>query len=136
MGLDQYAYAAATAATDVGAARDAASFQEIAYWRKHPHLQGWMEHLWREKVESRECVPPGPAIGEADIEFNGIELELTWEDLDDLEHAVRNKLLFKAHGPFFGEGRSDYYQDQDLEFIKRARTELFMGLRVFYNSSW
>ena len=24
----------------------------------------------------------------------------------------------------------------DLEFIKNARTELFMGLKVFYNSSW
>jgi hypothetical protein len=28
------------------------------------------------------------------------------------------------------------YYEKDLEFIKAARAELFLGLRVFYNSSW
>jgi hypothetical protein len=29
-----------------------------------------------------------------------------------------------------------YYHDKDLEFIKNARADLFLGLKVFYNSSW
>jgi hypothetical protein len=41
-----------------------------------------------------------------------------------------------TRGFFFGDNSDDYYRDQDLEFIKNARAELFCGLRVFYNSSW
>ena len=26
---------------------------EIAYWRKHPNLHGWMERLWERKMASR-----------------------------------------------------------------------------------
>ena len=40
MGLDQYAYKVV--------AHDEDNRDEIAYWRKHPNLQGWMEQLWRE----------------------------------------------------------------------------------------
>ena len=36
--------------------------QELAYWRKHPNLHGWMEMLWEQKG----------GVGT----FNGIELEL------------------------------------------------------------
>ena len=39
-------------------------------------------------------------------------------------------------GFFFGDNADQYYYEQDLEFIKNARAELFLGLRVFYNSSW
>ena len=38
MGLDQYAYRI----------KEGQGF-EIAYWRKHNRLQGWMENLWVEK---------------------------------------------------------------------------------------
>ena len=38
MGLDQYAYVANKA----GSEYNDQSRQEIAYWRKHPNLQGWM----------------------------------------------------------------------------------------------
>ena len=44
---------------------------ELAEWRKHPNLQGWMENLWYEKG------------GEG--EFNCVELELTLENLDAQE---------------------------------------------------
>jgi hypothetical protein len=33
------------------------------------------------------------------------------------------------------EPLSEYYEE-DLRFITQARAELFMKLRVFYNSSW
>ena len=136
MGLDQYAYAAATE-TQYDEYWETAEMvdgdfvsakvekpREIHYWRKHPNLQGWMENLWREKG------------GDADQSFNGIQLELTWEDLERLERDVKDGNLPETTGFFFGEDADDYYRNQDLEFIKQARAEIFLGLRVFYNSSW
>ena len=114
MGLDMYAYTAAKPA--------AKNPREIAYWRKHPNLHGWMHRLWESKGNSGE--------------FNGDELELTWEDLDALEQAVREKTLPATSGFFFGNDNDDEYQERDLKFIRDAKAELFLGLRVFYNSSW
>lgn len=94
----------------------------LAYWRKHPNLHGWMEHLWRERG--------------GDGDFNGDELELTAEDLDNLEYDVQHNLLPPTSGFFFGEGADDYYKEDDLKFIREARAEMFLGLKVFYNSSW
>ena len=118
MGLDMYAYTAAKAEADCSTEQ-----REIAYWRKHPNLHGWMERLAEEK-------------GLAYNTFNGVELELTWEDIDILERDVQQGRLPSTSGFFFGDGADDYYKPQDLEFIRKARTELFSGLRVFYNSSW
>ncbi len=98
---------------------------EIAYWRKHPHLHGWMEQLW----QSRSY--PGP-----DAVFNGIELELLREDIDRLEQDIMDGQLPETQGFFFGDNASYHYREQDLLFVRHARAELFLGLRVFYNSSW
>ena len=136
MGLDMYAYVAARAGQQdefyEGSELDKESGEyvnakvtkpiEIAYWRKHPNLHGWFEQLYRERG------------GEGD--FNGDELELFREDIDSLEQAVLDGDLPATSGFFFGEGSDDYYREQDLEFIKEARAQLFLGLRVFYNSSW
>ena len=122
MGLDQYAYAAAKANMDWNNNNQ----RELAYWRKHPNLQGWMEKLWR----SRNTDPS------VDPTFNGIEVELLWEDLDALEEDVRNSRLPSTSGFFFGTPSDDYYLQEDLEFIRKARAEIFTGLKVFYNSSW
>jgi hypothetical protein len=130
MGLDQYAYAAAKADTEW----HTGNRQELAYWRKHPNLQGWMEQLWRAKG----C--PGVSnnldIDNNDVTFNGVEVELTWEDLDALEEDVNNGRLPSTTGFFFGTPSDDYYLQEDLTFIRKARAEIFTGLRVFYNSSW
>jgi hypothetical protein len=123
MGLDMYAYAATKAA----AAYDSGEQREIAYWRKHPNLHGWMEQLWIRKTQ------PNPA---ADPMFNGVELELTWEDLEQLEADIKSGQLPSTSGFFFGEDSDDYYKPQDLQFVRNAKAELFMGLKVFYNSSW
>ena len=140
MGLDQYAYAAAKAGAqdeyyedenydkDDSDPTKLSKPREIAYWRKHPNLQGWMERLWVERN-------PG-AEGETGAMFNGIELELTWEDLERLELDVIAGTLPATSGFFFGNDSDEHYRGQDLEFIKNAKTELFMGLKVFYNSSW
>ena len=137
MGLDQYAYVAAKARQqdefyDTAIYNDTVGGyvnpnvskpREIAYWRKHPNLHGWMEELWEQK-------------GGGGTDFNGVELELTYEDLDELERAVTHGQLPATQGFFFGKNSDDHYRESDLEFIKTARAELFMGLKVFYNSSW
>ncbi len=106
--------------------------REIAYWRKHPNLHGWMEQLWLKKGR------PGIAANceDADISINGIEMELTWEDIEELERAVTHKQLPSTSGFFFGNSADEVYYEDDLEFIKNAKAELFLGLNVFYNSSW
>lgn len=136
MGLDQYAYAAAKANAkdeyyeeryERGNTDAVNPTTELAYWRKHPNLQGWMERLW---IEKEQIDPNGNRT------FNGVELELTWDDLDRLEQDVRAGNLPATSGFLFGENSDEYYKDTDLEFIRKARIEIFMGLRVFYDSSW
>ena len=102
--------------------------KELAYWRKHPNLHGWMERLWEEKGR------PG---AESDREaFNGVELELDWTDIENLEADILDDNLPGTNGFFFGDDADDYYKQQDLEFVKQARADLFLGLKVYYNSSW
>lgn len=147
MGLDQYAYAASKNGQYgefwEGAQLDPETKEysnpkiqqprEIAYWRKHPNLQGWMRQLWLKKLQG-----VGLCAGDDsdDGSFNGVELELTWQDLDDLERDINSANLPHTSGFFFGEPSDDYYKEKDLAFIKNARAEIFLGLRVFYNSSW
>lgn len=136
MGLDQYAYVAMknNEWDEYWQAHEENSVvskpREIAYWRKHPNLQGWMERLWEEKMIAEGRDKP--------YTFNGIELELTWEDLNALEQDIRNGKMSKldTKGFFFGNPSDDYYRDQDLQFIADAKAELIIGLKVFYNSSW
>ena len=100
---------------------------ELAYWRKHPNLHGWMEQLWERKGK--------PGAGPKEI-FNGIELELSWDDLDELERAILHGQLPDTQGFFFGKPADNHYYEQDLEFVDNAKAEVFLGLKVFYNSSW
>ena len=101
--------------------------RELSYWRKHPNLHGWMERLW----ESKGCPDDNP-----EKMFNGVELELTWDDLDALEQDILNQQLPDTQGFFFGDASDDHYREQDLKFVREARADLFLGLKVFYNSSW
>jgi hypothetical protein len=87
-----------------------------------------MERLWLDKMNAEGRDNPH--------NFNGIELELTWQDLDELEADVKERKLPSTTGFFFGDGADQIYYNNDLEFIRKARAELFMGLKVFYNSSW
>jgi hypothetical protein len=96
---------------------------EIAYWRKHPSLHGWMEKLAERKNLKYNS-------------FNGVELELTWEDIDELEQAVRHGQLPFTEGFFFGKPADNVYYEEDLKFCVDAKAELFLGFKVFYNSSW
>ena len=147
MGLDQYAYVASKQGqrdefwehavldpeTKEYANPKVQKPREIAYWRKHPNLQGYMRELWIRKLQAN-----GKCAGDDsdDGSFNGVEVELTWQDLDDLERAVTHGQLPTTAGFFFGDPSDEYYRKSDLEFIKNARAEIFLGLKVFYNSSW
>jgi hypothetical protein len=149
MGLDMYAYTAAKAGQQrefwQSAELDPESGEfvsriarprEIAYWRKHPNLHGWFEQEWRDKhYPDQPSVASEPNVSGADM-FNSVELEITWDMLERLEQAIVNKELPSTTGFFFGDSADDYYREQDLQFIQEARAELFLGLRVFYNSSW
>ena len=63
---------------------------------------------------------------------------LTWDDIDKLERDIKSGSMANLNttGFFFGNPSDDYYREHDLEFVKNARAELFVGLKVFYNSSW
>lgn len=136
MGLDMYAYVAsragqqqefwetaeAAAGTNEFVSATVARPREIMYWRKHPNLHGWFQQEWESAGHTGS--------------FNGDELEITWDMLERLEYDIINGDLPPTKGFFFGEGADLEYRDQDLEFIRLARAELFMGLKVFYNSSW
>ena len=136
MGLDMYAYAAANE-KQYGEFWENGEYdpdtkdyvntvvskpKELAYWRKHPNLHGWFHQEWINQGNTGD--------------FNGDQLEIDWAMLERLESAVVNGELPGTSGFFFGEGADDYYRNQDLEFVQQARAELFLGLRVFYNSSW
>lgn len=139
MGLDQFAYARKGAPEtetheleyldDQGIKQTATEVQviytdqiELAYWRKHPNLQGWMENLWNSKG------------GEG--EFNCVDVELTDADLDWLEADIEGNELPETKGFFFGEDGDAYYKKGDLEFIKHAREHISLGYKIVYTSWW
>ena len=123
MGLDQYA-----TARKGEPQQDAEGYtyyedtMELAYWRKHPNLQGWMESLWHVKGNSGE--------------FNCVDLELTLDDLDSLEKSLENEAWPETVGFFFGGDADDHYAEADREFIVAARAAIKQGYTVIYSSWW
>ena len=95
---------------------------ELHYWRKHPNLHGWMEQLYRQK-------------GGNDAKFNCANLQLTADDLDRLETAIRDRTLPPTEGFFFGVSDGSEVDD-DLAFVAKARDALAAGLALFYVSWW
>ena len=123
MGLDQFAYSVDSEGNKV----------ELAYWRKHPNLQGWMENLWDSKGRPNKNEDSNP-MGLSD--FNCVPVELTYEDLDGLENDIQQNRMPQTVGFFFGNDSDDYYRKQDLEFIQSARHALDNGSKVYYDSWW
>lgn len=124
MGLDMYAYATDHhPPTPVGfTLPDGVKPSLLHQWRKHPNLHGWMEKLYREKG------------GTAD-EFNVVPVQLTAEDLDALETAIKEKSLPQTSGFFFGRSEGDEMED-DLNFIAKARAAIAEGKAIIYDSWW
>ena len=123
MGLDQYATARrGEAKTDDEGFKYYEDSIELAYWRKHPNLQGWMQDLYHEKGGEQE--------------FNCVDLELTLDDLDALEGSLDEEALPETAGFFFGANADEHYAEADREFIVQARAAIKQGYTIIYSSWW
>ena len=135
MGLDQYATARKGNPTvDEDGYKQWEDSMELAYWRKHPNLQGFMEELWIEKgTPGLKASEQGSVFGS---DFNCVDLELTSEDLDTLEEGLDSVGLPETTGFFFGDDADEHYKEQDREFILSARNAIEDGYTVVYSSWW
>ena len=125
MGLDMYAYAVSKrdAIGEFEMAQDSEK-EELHYWRKHHDLHGWMENLYRDKG------------GDADS-FNCIPVELTVDDLDNLQQALLEDNLPRTSGFFFGDNPPDLEtMREDLMFVQKCRIAIKEGKVVYYDSWW
>jgi len=124
MGLDMYAVKtkADLRGLEVDFSTNNVDTEEVAYWRKHPNLHGWMENLYYDK-------------GGKDDSFNGSCVVLDNFDLDNLEEDIKNGNLPQTSGFFFGQSDGDEV-DGDLEFVKNARQSISEGYKVYYTSWW
>ena len=126
MGLDMYAYRTSVQISKPVDFQDEvyndAEKSDLAYWRKHPNLHGWMEELYRRKG------------GQAEV-FNCTPVELTLDDLFILEADIKYGKLPKTAGFYFGESDGSE-QEEDLKFIEDARRAIEEGDKVFYDSWW
>ena len=118
MGLDQNAYKVS----------QDGEREELAYWRKHNRLQGWMEERYTNKGGTEQ--------------FNCVDLELDEDDILDLEVAIDDKELPETGGFFFGNDSYTYYDDEygdketDRKFIKDAKAALDDGWKIVYSCWW
>ena len=107
--------------------------KELATWRKHPHLQGFMNDLFMDKTGGHE--PTDERMGNQGMNTPD-ELELTLTDIKALEENIKTRTLPVTGGFFWGDDSSDHYYKQDLEFCKKARKAIEEDYRVFYSCWW
>lgn len=138
MGLDQYAYSRPPRK------RNSDDDVQLMEWRKHNRLQGWMQQLW----EDKGC-PSAQTEGDEMGDFNCVELQLTKQDIDNLEYSINNFELPEANGFFWGSDsyfwnneddepfpENEYwYKSNDLMFVESARKALDNKHRIYY-SCW
>ena len=126
MGLDMYAFSTkAKPKTEVDfETKNFEPLEEVHYWRKHPNLHGWMQSLYESK-------------GGNSPDFNGDNVVLTLNDLEDLEHDIKQNDLPDTSGFFFGESaNNDEENENDLLFVTKAREAIAEGKTVYYTSWW
>ena len=124
MGLDQYAYKSKVSSDEF----TPDNHERIFYWRKNPDLHGWMQELWEQRNEDL-------VVNNPDMQFNTVYLELTDDDLKDLESANEGETLPETTGFFFGKSdESD--KESNKEFIEIARQAFNDKYRVYYFSWW
>jgi hypothetical protein len=128
MGLDMFAFKTKqTVPTPETQGEDRVA-EQIAYWRKHPNLHGWMEELWLSRGNKSEI----EALGS---NFNCVAVELTLDDLANLERDVMADNLPVTGGFMFGASRPEHYAE-DMAFIAAARKAIAEGYKVYYDSWW
>jgi hypothetical protein len=123
MGLDMYAHKTkAIPQSDVDFGTNNFNEEELHYWRKHPNLHGWMEHLYYAKGGNQDS-------------FNCTNVLLSLDDLIALEYDINNGNLPHTSGFFFGESDDGRMVD-DLEFVRNAKEAIAEGYSVYYSSWW
>jgi len=125
MGLDMYAYRR-------GACQSKKKMTQIAQWRKHNRLHGFMEDLW---------ITKGLQKGEIRLadNFNCVNLRLKKKDIKLLRKMIVSKDLPETEGFFFGGDSYDhysYYLEEDLKFLDEAERAFNNGEKVYYSSWW
>jgi len=136
MGLDQFAFVNYEDEILPPWVEGEIETSELAQWRKHNRLEGWMSKLFFDKHPGYE----GP--------FNCVNLNLTLEDLEKLEKDVKEWSLPETKGFFFGDDSYTdeewklYQHDKDLKFIDNAKKilteakELGTSAKIYYSSWW
>ena len=126
MGLDMYAYVVPSTAYEgeVDFETPTRFREDLAEWRKHNALHGYMEMLYYLKGGKAES-------------FNCDNVNLTLDDLNELEKVVLSNSFEKTEGFFFGADTSDgFYKEKDMKFIADAKIALSEGHKVYYTSWW
>lgn len=136
MGLDQYLFKTKASIEEIESSRKIDSDkeiqqEEIAYWRKHPNLQGYIRNIWLQKNKNIK-----PEDLEWAEDFNGDNVYLTEQDLNEWESAAKAKRYPSTTGFFFGSNRDEEYLEHDLASIQEARKALKEGFTVYYTSWW
>lgn len=130
MGLDMFAFRVSNVTPDENDP-GAVVFEEkdlidrdFAYWRKFNALHGWMNDLYIRKGGVSE--------------FNCVNLELTSQDLMQLEYAVHTRSLEPTSGFFFGpqDPVSDEEYDEVSSFISECLPVIEAGDHIVYSSWW
>jgi hypothetical protein len=149
MGLDQYAGTMRTKTYEYKTPEGEEKKDEYQMagpfeWRKHARLQEFMNQLYM-KRNNIEHKWESDDLQSGEVVWNPVSwstLELSWEDIDELEKAVNTQYrnYFCDGGFFWGheiqEYQADYYKDKDLEFVEFAREALKDGETVIYECSW
>jgi len=82
-----------------------------------------MENLYYEKDGESES-------------FNCVNVQLTWEDLEQLEKDIKDGTLPDTCGFFFGDNSDEEYKEETLDWIERSLESIKDGYDVYYSSWW
>lgn len=101
--------------------------EEIAYWRKHPDLHGYMEELYRERG--------------GDKVFNCEKVILSKEDIEELISLIGRQvngedIFEEVTGFFFGETQIEDWVDDLNTFAKVLKETDWENETVYYSSWW
>lgn len=116
MGLDAY-FIEAESCEDL---KEEGKHNEIAYFRKHSDLQGWMCELWESKGNNPD-----------EEDFNCIPLELSVEDIDNLQAYAEGKDQKKHSGFFWGSSCQEDWE-KTVSICPKLKNSINEGKKVFY----
>ena len=124
MGLDQYAYSVPAEAVIDDFSFAEGEKTEIAYWRKHNALHGWMKSQFVAKGGTGD--------------FNCQPIRLTEDMLKELRKQIEGRTLECTSGFFFGGTYEydDWLAERDLQFVNEALALIISGGAVYYDSWW